>query len=130
MLARTPLFLIGAGTVGAVLMVLGVLPAADTTRGAVEESPAGKATLPAQASPTRTTPLLRIAKLAADPPGLAHEQGGLCSTSHILPVAFFYDDFVDSIGSHYHGWEPPAGPPFYACCGGPCAIFDGLHSVQ
>ncbi|GAB4326765.1 MAG: hypothetical protein Kow0010_10050 [Dehalococcoidia bacterium] len=126
---RFPLLVASAGALGAGLMLMFALPTAGSSR-VTSSDEVVMATDDLQERPTRTIPLMRVPAVEADQPILMHPDEGLCGTAHLWPVAFFYDDFIDSIGSHYHGWEPPAGPPFYACCGGPCAVFDGLHSVK
>jgi hypothetical protein len=45
-----------------------------------------------------------------------HEGHPLCIHYDVVPVSLFIDDFYDSLGHHYHGWKPPAGPPFYVRC--------------
>lgn len=55
----------------------------------------------AQASPTIVPP---------------HDGHPLCIHYDVIPVSMFIDDFYDSLGHHYHGWKPPAGPPFYIRC--------------
>jgi hypothetical protein len=50
------------------------------------------------------------------PPKRDHEAFGLCATANILPVARFHSQYTDPIGNHYHGWIPPAGPPYFVEC--------------
>lgn len=51
--------------------------------------------------------------------GAVHSNGdALCIHQDVYPVAKFVDSYYDGIGQHYHGWRPPAGPPFYVQCPG------------
>ncbi|MEO8541593.1 MAG: hypothetical protein ABI577_17760 [bacterium] len=50
------------------------------------------------------------------PVAAAHGGDPLCIHHDVYPVARFVDDYTDGIGQHYHGWRPPAGPPFYVQC--------------
>lgn len=48
----------------------------------------------------------------------SEEDPALCIHEDVFPVARFIDNYRDGIGQHYHGWRPPAGPPFYVQCPG------------
>lgn len=50
--------------------------------------------------------------------GTSSPQDGhaLCIHQDVFPVARFVDNYYDGVGQHYHGWRPPAGPPFYVQC--------------
>lgn len=57
------------------------------------------------------------AALALPPePKPAHPGHELCIHYDLLPVTYFVDDYFDPLSNHYHGWRPPAGPPFYVQC--------------
>jgi hypothetical protein len=45
-----------------------------------------------------------------------HQGHPLCMHHDVAPVAGYFHHYTDSLGGHYHGWLPPAGPPFYVQC--------------
>jgi hypothetical protein len=53
---------------------------------------------------------------AGSPESPGHKGFGTCGTTSILPVARFHSIHTDPLGTHYHGWIPPAGPPFFVEC--------------
>jgi hypothetical protein len=63
-------------------------------------------------------PLAGVAQAPARPPepAPAHPGHPLCIHYDVAPVSYFIDDYYDPVGNHYHGWLPPAGPPFYIQC--------------
>jgi hypothetical protein len=64
---------------------------------------------------------ISISELVHNP---EHHRGHvLCIHRDILPVSRFHHDYTDSLGNHYHGFLPPAGPPFYVQC------FDAMRAA-
>ncbi len=59
---------------------------------------------------------IRPALALPSEPEPAHPGHELCIHYELLPVTYFSDDYFDPLGNHYHGWRPPAGPPFYVQC--------------
>jgi hypothetical protein len=55
----------------------------------------------------------------------AHSGHTLCIHRNVPPVSVFYHHYTDPMGSHYHGWLPPAGPPFYVQCFDAAAAYRG-----
>ena len=68
----------------------------------------GRASSEVVTGPPAATPLTPVAA--------AHGGDPLCIHHDVYPVSRFIDDYYDGIGQHYHGWKPPAGPPFYVQC--------------
>lgn len=71
-------------------------------------------TTPAPAAISSPAPLREPPPLSAVVE--AEESGGLCGHSDTGNVARFYGHYNASDGSHYHGWEPPWGKPFWVQC--------------
>lgn len=60
----------------------------------------------------------------ADTPGAtefdaAHAGHVLCIHENVPPVAVYFLHYTDPMGSHFHGFIPPMGAPFFVQC------FDG-----
>lgn len=89
-----------ATSAGIVVLMASALPG-------VSESPGVSSTVGAGISQAPARP---------SEPAPAHGGHALCIHYDVLPVTFFVDDYYDPMGNHYHGWLPPAGPPFYVQC--------------
>lgn len=85
----------------------------DACEGACSVSGTGATVTTVERTSTSTDAVPDAGPAVIDPQHSGHP---LCIHTDVPHAARFIDDYTDSLGSHYHGWQPPAGPPFYVEC--------------
>ena len=116
--ARHRVYWLGSAATVAILALFAAFLAARPISASIWQNagePQGASSSSVDGAAERIVPKLSAAT-GVEPVAPAHGGDALCIHYDVFPVTMFYEEYLDGLGHRYHGWQPPAGPPFYVSC--------------